>query len=111
MTIGWVPCTVSELDVIKPFPSERGAGIWKAPVRARGERNKACALLQMACEVPLSFQSGALLPMIWIVAVCQALISWQLFSMLHRNWFSVSVTVDILLKPTVNEHKILLHHS
>lgn len=80
-------------------------------MRARGERNKACALLQMACEVPLSFQSGALLPMIWIVAVCQALISWQLFSMLHRNWFSVSVTVDILLKPTVNEHKILLHHS
>lgn len=56
LTIGCVPCTMSELDVVKPFPSERGAGFWKAPVTARGERNKASTLLQMACEVPLNFQ-------------------------------------------------------
>lgn len=48
--------------------------------------------------------------MIWIVATRQALIFRQLFSVLHVNWLSVPVTADILLKPTVNEHKIPLHH-
>lgn len=47
--------------------------------------------------------------MIRIVVVCQTLIFWQLFSVLHKNWFSVSVTADLLLKPTVNEHKIYLN--
>lgn len=27
----------------KAFPSERGAGIWKAPMTARGERNQPCS--------------------------------------------------------------------
>lgn len=34
----------AELGVAKPFPPERGAGIWEVPIIARGERKKGLCL-------------------------------------------------------------------